>query len=411
MALNYLWVFFFLIAFVVGLIKLIFFGDTEIFKLLMDGMFDSAEMAVMKIALPLAGVMTFFMGILNIGEKAGAVNFLARIIRPFFSKLFPEIPPNDPVHGQMIMNFSANMLGLDNAATPFGLKAMQSLQNLNPTKNVASNAQIMFLVLHSAGPVLIPLSIMAQRSIYGAADASDIFIPCLIATYFATLTGMLFVAIKQKINLFDNVIISWLGSITLGIILLLWYLNGLPKDQIQIFSKVFSNLILYGLIISFMVGALIKKIDVFDAFIEGAKGGIETSLKIIPYLVGMLVAISALRNSGALAWTSDGIKYIVSLTGFDTRFTDALPTALMHPFSGGGSRAMMIDSMKTYGADSFVGRLSCVFQGSADTIFYVIALYFGSVNIKNTRYTLYAGLLADLVGVTVAIVVSYLFFG
>ncbi len=410
MALNFLWIAFFVVAFVVALFKLIVLGDTEIFKLIIDGMFDSSETAVMKIALPLAGVMTFFMGLLNIGEKAGAINFLARITGPFFSRLFPEIPANHPANGQMIMNFSANMLGLDNAATPFGLKAMQSLQELNPNKAVASNAQIMFLVLHSAGPVLIPLSIMAQRAIYGAADASDIFIPCLIATYVATLTGLLFVAFKQKINLLDPVILSWLGGITAFIGVVLWYFSSIPKEEIEKISKVVSNLILFTFIVSFLLGALRKKVDVFDVFIEGAKGGFETSVRIIPYLVAMLVGISALRNSGALNMVVDGMKYLVALAGMNTDFTDALPTALMHPLSGGGSRAMMIDTMKTFGPDSFAGRLSCVFQGSADTIFYVIALYFGSVNIKQTRYTLWAGLTADLAGIITAIWVSYLFF-
>ncbi len=410
MALNFLWIAFFIVAFVVALFKLIVLGDTEIFKLIIDGMFDSSETAVMKIALPLAGVMTFFMGLLNIGEKAGAINFLARITGPFFSRLFPEIPANHPANGQMIMNFSANMLGLDNAATPFGLKAMQSLQELNPNKAVASNAQIMFLVLHSAGPVLIPLSIMAQRAIYGAVDASDIFIPCLIATYVATLTGLLFVAFKQKINLLDPVILSWLGGITAFIGVVLWYFSSIPKEEIEKISKVVSNLILFTFIVSFLLGALRKKVDVFDVFIEGAKGGFETSVRIIPYLVAMLVGISALRNSGALNMVVDGMKYLVALAGMNTDFTDALPTALMHPLSGGGSRAMMIDTMKTFGPDSFAGRLSCVFQGSADTIFYVIALYFGSVNIKQTRYTLWAGLTADLAGIITAIWVSYLFF-
>jgi spore maturation protein SpmA/spore maturation protein SpmB len=410
MALNYLWIAFFIVAFIVALFKLIFLGDTEIFKLLMDGMFDSAEMAVMKIALPLAGVMTFFMGLLNIGEKAGATRFLARITNSFFQKLFPEIPKNHPANGQMIMNFSSNMLGLDNAATPFGLKAMQSLQDLNPSKETASNAQIMFMVLHSAGPVLIPLSIMAQRSIYGAADASDVFIPCLIATYVATVTGLVFVAIKQNINLLDKTIVTWLGGISMAIGLLLWYFSSLPKASIETQSKVLSNFILFAIIVSFLSVALRKKIDVFGTFIEGAKGGFETSVKIIPYLVGMLVAISALRNSGVLTYIVDAMKIGITAIGLNTDFTDALPTALMHPLSGGGSRAMMIDTMKTFGPDSFAGRLSCVFQGSADTILYILALYFGSVNIKNTRYTLWAGLLADLAGIVTAILVSYLFF-
>ncbi len=410
MALNYIWIAFFIIAFAVALFKLIFFGDTEIFKLLMDGMFDSAEMAVMKIALPLAGVMTFFMGLLKIGEKAGAIGFLARIVGPFFSRLFPEIPQNHPVHGQMIMNFSANMLGLDNAATPFGLRAMQSLQELNPQKDTASNAQIMFLTLHSAGPVLIPISIMAQRSIYGAADASDIFIPCLIATYMATLAALLFVAFKQKINLIDKVIISWLGGITAFVGLALWYFSSLSKEQIEVTSKVVSNLILFSFIIAFILGAVRKRIDYFGTFIEGAKEGFETSIRVMPYLVGMLVAISLFRNSGALDYIVNGIRFGLNFTGINTEFVDALPTALMHPLSGSGSRAMMIDTMKTAGPDSFVGRLSCVFQGSSDTVLYVIALYFGSVNIRKTRYTLWAGLFADLISIITAIAVSYLFF-
>ncbi len=410
MALNYIWFAFFILAFVVAIIKFLFTGDTEIFKVIMDGMFDSAETAVMKIALPLAGVMTFFMGLLNIGEKAGATRFLARLTGPFFSKLFPEIPPNHPANGQMIMNFSSNMLGLDNAATPFGLKAMQSLQDLNPSKETASNAQIMFMVLHSAGPVIIPLSIMAQRSIYNAADPSDVFIPCLIATYVATVMGLIFVAIRQKINLFNSTVLAWLGGITLGIIALVAYFANLPKDQMQAQASIFSNFLLFSIIVTFLVGGYLKKVDLFGSFVEGAKGGFETSVKIIPYLVGMLVAISALRNSGVLGNITDGIKYLVEQMGMNAAWTDALPTALMHPLSGGGSRAMMIDTMKTFGPDSFAGRLSCVFQGSADTILYILALYFGSVNIKNTRYTLWAGLTADAMGVVTAILVSYLFF-
>ena len=411
MALNWIWFLFFGVAFVVAIIQFIFFGNTEIFKILVDGMFDSAEMAVMKIALPLAGVMTFFMGILQIGEKAGAIHFLARRIKPFFTRLFPEIPQDHTVHGQMIMNFSANLLGLDNAATPFGLKAMQGLQEINPVKETASNAQIMFLVLHSAGPVLIPLSIMAQRAIYGAQDASDVFIPCLMATYATTMTGLIIVSIKQKIKLFEPVLFAWISGLTLFLGGILWYFSQLPKESIEIQSKVFSNGILFLLIFSFIAAAFRKKIDIFGTFVEGAKGGFETSVKIIPYLVGMLVAISCLRNSGALGFVVDGMKWLVAQTSLDNRFTDAMPTALLHPISGSGSRAMMIDTMKTFGPDSFVGRLACVFQGSAETILYVVALYFGSVQVKNIRYTLWAGLFADLVGIITAVGVSYLFFG
>jgi spore maturation protein SpmA len=410
MALSKIWFAFFIIAFGAAIVTVFNTHDTTIFKTIVDGMFEAAEMAVMKIALPLAGVMTFFMGLLNIGEKAGATRFLARITAPFFQKLFPEVPANHPANGQMIMNFSSNILGLDNAATPFGLKAMQSLQELNPDKETASNAQIMFMVLHSAGPVLIPLSIMAQRAIYEAKDPSDVFLPCLIATIMATLTALVTTAIKQKINLFDTVLLKWLGGILLSVGLLIFYFINLPKEAIQVQSSFLSNFLLMTIIVAFLVGGYVKKVDLFGSFVEGAKGGFETSVKIIPYLVGMLVAISALRNSGVLSLITDQITNIVAYWGFDSSWTSALPTALMHPLSGGGSRALMIDTMKTYGPDSFAGRLACVFQGSSDTILYVLALYFGSVNIKNTRYTLWVGLLADFVGIVTAIYVSYLFF-
>jgi spore maturation protein SpmA/spore maturation protein SpmB len=410
MVLNYIWIGFFLVAFLVALFKLIFFGDTEIFKIIIEGMFDSAESAVMKLALPLAGVMTFFLGILKLGEEAGVIRRLAKIIAPFFSRLFPEVPRDHPANGQMIMNFSANMLGLDNAATPFGLKAMQSLQELNPKKDTASNSQIMFMVLHSAGPVLIPISIMAQRAIYKAADPSDIFIPALISVYVATLTGLLFVGIKQRLNFFDKVLMSWILGITGFIGFVLWFFSNLPKEEIEVVSKVVSNLVLMTFICGFVGGALYKKVDIFPTFIDGAKSGFETAVRVIPYLVGMLVAISAFRNSGALDYVVDFLKWIFSFTGINTDFTNALPTALMHPLSGSGSRAMMIETMKKYGVDSFEGRLSGVFQACSDTILYILALYFGSVSIKHTRYTLVAGLLADLAGVVTAIFVSYIFF-
>lgn len=410
MALNYIWVAFFVVAFIVALLKLIFLGDTEIFKLIVEGMFDSAKVAVMDISLPLAGVMTFFLGVLNVGEKAGAINFIARIIGPFFNQLFPEVPKNHPANGQMIMNFSANMLGLDNAATPFGLKAMQSLQELNPSKDIASNAQIMFLVLHTSGLTLIPLSIMAQRAILGASDPSDIFIPCLVGTYVTTVVSILLVATYQRINLFNRIVISWLGGITAGIALLLWYLSSLSKEGLETFSKITGSLILMIIIVSFLLGALRKKVDIFSTFIEGAKGGFDTSVRIIPYLVGMLVAISAFRNAGAMAYLVDGLKWLITLTGMDTTFTDALPVALMKPLSGSGARALMIDTMKEFGPDSFVGRLVCIFQGSADTTFYIVALYFGSVGIKNSRYAILAGLVADFVGVVAGILLGYFFF-
>ena len=382
MALNYIWISFFIIAFGIALIKLIFFGDTEIFKLLVEGLFDSTKTSVMDIALPLVGTMAFWLGIMNIGEKAGAINFLSRIVGPFFSRLFPEVPKNHPASGQMMMNFSANMLGLDNAATPLGLKAMGTLQELNPQKETASNAQIMFLVLHTSGLTILPISIIAQRAIMGAQDPTDIFIPCIIATFVATIAAMLIVSIWQKINLWDRVIISWLLGLIAFICLLVWYFTAyLSKEQISEVSKVISNVLLFAIPITFILGALRKKVNVFESFVEGAKGGFETSIKIIPYLVAMLAAISVLRNSGALSYVVEGVKWGFSFLNIDTRFTDSLPVALMKPLSGSGSRAMMLDSMKTFGPDSFVGRLSCVFQGSADTTFYIVALYFGSVGI------------------------------
>ncbi|WP_128543091.1 nucleoside recognition domain-containing protein [Larkinella soli] len=410
MALNYIWVAFFIIAFVIALFKLIFLGDTEIFKTVIEGLFDSSKSAVMDIALPLAGVMTFFLGLLNLGEKAGAINFLARIIGPFFNQLFPEVPRNHPANGQMIMNFSANMLGLDNAATPFGLRAMQSLQELNPDKETASNAQIMFLVLHTSGLTIVPLGVMAQRAILGATNPSDIFIPCLIGTYVATVFSMFIVALKQRINLFNGLVLGWLGGITAFLALILWYLSSLPKEQIEQVSRVVGNVILFCIIIAFLLGALRKKIDIFSTFIEGAKGGFETSVRIIPYLVGMLVAISAFRTSGALTYIVDGMKFLIGLTGVNTDFTDALPVALMRPLSGSASRALMIDAMKQFGPDSFVGRLSCIFQGAAETTFYIVALYFGSVGIRKTRYAIVAGLIADFAGVVAGIALGYFFF-
>ncbi len=411
MTLTYIWASFFIIGLIAALAQWIFLGDTEIFKKIIDGTFESAKVGVMEIALPLAGIMTLWLGILNIGEKAGAINLLAKIIAPFFSRIFPEVPKNHPANGHMVMNFSANLLGLDNAATPFGLKAMESLHTLNPNKDTASNAQIMFLVLHASGLTLIPLSIMAQRAVLGAADPSDIFIPCLIATYVATTVGMVAVAIKQRINLFNAVVIGWLGGITAFIVALIYYLSHyLTKTEITTFSKVSSNLILLLIIVGFITAALRKKIDVYDAFIEGAKGGIQTSLIIIPYLVGMLVAISVLRNSGVLGFIVNGFNWFFMQLGVNTDFTPALPTALMKPVSGSGARALMIDAMKTYGVDSFVGRLACVFQGSADTTFYIVALYFGSVGIKKTRYAVPLGLVAEFSGVIAAVWVAYLFF-
>jgi len=412
MALNYIWIAFFLIAFAIAFFKLVFLGDTEAFKLLVDGMFDSSKASVMDIALPLAGNMVLWLGILNIGERAGAMNFLARIVGPFLSRLFPEVPKKHPATGQMMMNFSANLLGLDNAATPLGLKAMSSLQELNPNKETASNAQIMFLVLHTSGLQLLPVTIIAQRFILHAKDPADVLIPCIIATYVATIVGMIAVAIKQKINLFDRVIFTWLGGMTAFILALVWYFTQyLDKEQITTVSKVSSNLLIYLIPVIFILGALYKKVNVFESFIDGAKGGFEVSVKIIPYLVAMLVAISVFRNSGALDYLNNGVRWAVTQMHLDTRFVDALPVAYMKPLSGSGSKAMMINTMQTFGADSFAGRLGSVFNGSADTTFYIVALYFGSVGIKRSRYAIPAGLIADFAGVVAAIFISYLFFG
>jgi spore maturation protein SpmA/spore maturation protein SpmB len=412
MALNYIWIGLFVIAFFITLGKLIFLGDVNAFQVLVEALFDSTQTSVMSIALPLIGTMAFWLGIMNIGEKAGAINFLSRIVGPFFNRLFPEVPKNHPATGQMMMNFSANLLGLDNAATPLGLKAMGSLQELNPNKETASNAQIMFLVLHTSGLTLLPISIIAQRAILGAKDPTDIFIPCIIATYVATLVGMLAVAFKQRINLLDKIVLAWLSGLTAFIGLLVWYFSVyLSKEEISTVSKVTSNLLLFSIPILFILGALYKKLNVFDIFIEGAKGGFETSIRIIPYLVAMLAAISVFRTSGALGYIVDGFKLAFDQFHMDTRFTDALPVAFMKPLSGSGAKAMMLDTMKAYGPDSFVGRLGCIFNGSADTTFYIVALYFGSVGIKKTRYAIPMGLIADLAGVIAAVFVAYLFFG
>jgi len=412
MALNYIWVAFFIIAFVIALIKLIFFGDTEIFMHLVNGMFDSSKSSVMDIALPLAGNMALWLGIMNIGEKAGAINFLSRIVGPFFSRLFPEVPKNHPATGNVLMSFSANLLGLDNAATPLGLKAMDSLQELNPNKETASNAQIMYLVLLTSGLQLLPVTIIAQRAILHATDPTDIFIPCIIATYVSAVSGIILVSIKQKINLFDRVIIAWLAGVTSLIALMVWYFTThLTKEQIGLVSKVASNLLLYTVPVVFIIGGVYKKLNLFEVFIEGAKKGFETSVKIIPYLVAMLVGISVFRNCGALGYLNDGLRWIVSSLHLDTRFVDAMPVAYMKPLSGSGSKAMMINTMQTFGTNSFAGRLGCIFNGSSDTTFYIVALYFGSVGIKKSRYAIPAGLFADLAGVIAAIFVGYLFFG
>jgi len=412
MALNYIWIAFFVIAFIIAFIKLVFLGDTEAFKIIVDSLFKSSESSVMDIALPLAGAMTLWLGIMNIGEKAGAIKFLSRIVGPFFQRIFPEVPKDHPAIGNLMMSFSANLLGLTNAATPLGLKAMDSLQELNPKKEEASNAQIMFLVLLTSGMQLLPVTIIAQRAILHAKDPTDIFIPCIIATYASAVVGMIAVAIKQKIKLFDRVIIAWLGGITLLITLLVWFLTThLTKEQISTFSKITSNVLLFAIPVIFIVGGLVKKINVFEVFIDGAKAGFETCIKIIPYLVAMLVGIAVFKACGALDYMNDGLRWIIASLGLDTRFVDAMPVAYMKPLSGSGSRAMMITTMQTYGTDSFAGRLGCIFNGSADTTFYIVALYFGSVGIKRSRYAIPFGLLADLAGIIAAIFVCYLFFG
>jgi spore maturation protein SpmA len=408
MALNLLWIIFFLLAFVTALVRLIFFGDTEIFKTMIDGVFDSAGTSV-QIAIGLIGVLAMFLGFLNVGEKAGAINFLSRIIGPFFNKLFPEVPKNHPSMGHMVMNFSANLLGLDNAATPFGLKAMKSLQELNPNKDTASNAQIMFMVLHASGLTIIPVSIIAQRAILKSNDPTSIFIPCLIVTFVATVVALTVVAFKQKINLFQPVILLWVGGISLLIGGGVYFLR-VHSSYIDPFSKIFSNGIILLLFVIFIIGGLVRRINVYESFIEGAKQGFQVAVTVIPYLVAMLVAISVLRSCGVLDFIVGGIGSFFHFLGLNTDFVPALPTALMRPLSGAAGRGMMITTMTQYGPDSFIGRLACIFQGTTDSTFYIVALYFGSVGISKVRYTIPVSLLADLSAIVTAILISYIFF-
>jgi len=418
MALNFVWIFFFVIGLIIALVKLIVFQDYEIFRKLVEGIFDASKSSVMEIALPLTGVMVFFMGLMNIGEKAGAIQFLARILNPFMKRLFPEVPEKHPAMGQMVMNFSANMLGLDNAATPFGLKAMESLQTLNPNKETASNAQIMFLVLHTSGLTLIPLSIIAYRASAGSTNPTSVFVPLMIATVVATIASIIITALYQRLK-FDWVMIAWLGSIIGGIFLFAYFIYHLPsqKDAPQgglftkeTFSNVLGNLILFLVICTFIIGGWVRKVNVFDAFIEGAKQGWEVIIKIIPYLVGIIVGIRVFRDSGALDAIIQGISWVFLHIGINSEFVPSLPVAIMRPFSGGGGRGLMLDVFKNYGVDSFLGQLASIFQGSADSTFYIIALYFGSVGIKKVRYAIWAGMLADLLGVIAAIGIAYLFF-
>jgi len=410
MILNYIWVGFFLIAFVIALIKLVFLGDLEIFPKLYTNTFQSAKTGF-EIALFLTGVLCLWLGIMKIGEKGGVVKIIYKAVGPLFNKLFPEIPKNHHSFGPMVMNISANMLGLDNAATPMGLKAMEGMQELNPNKDTASNSQIMFLVLNTSGLTILPTTIMAYRFQQGAADPADIFLPTLIATFFSTMAGLITVSIYQKIDLFSRTVILYLGSLSVFIALTILFFSQLEPELISTYSSTISNLLLFSIITSFMLLALTKGVNVYEAFVEGAKEGFAIAIKIIPYLVAMLVAIGVFRECGALDLLVGGIRRVVLMTGLDAAFVDALPTAFMKPLSGSGARGMMLSTMDTFGADSFAGRLSSVMQGSTETTFYVVAVYSGAVNIRRTRYAISCGLIADLAGIIAAIFLSYLFFG
>lgn len=410
MVLNYIWIAFFLIAFAVALVKLIFFGDVNVFTGIMNSTYESARTGF-EISLGLTGVLSLWLGIMKIGERGGMVELFSRAVAPLFSRLFPDIPRNHPASGSILMNISANMLGLDNAATPFGLKAMQELQEINPKKETASDPMIMFLVLNASGLTLIPVTIMVYRAQLGAANPADVFIPIMIATFASTLVGMIAVCLKQRINIFSRAIMGFLLAM-LGIIggtVVLF--RSMPQEQINIVSGLAANIFLFSIIVLFIVKALRRRINIFDAFIDGAKEGFKTAVTIIPFLIAILVGIGVFRASGAMDFLMEGLRDLVALTGLDTRWVDGMPTALMKPLSGSGARGMMIDAMQTFGADSFAGRLSAVFQGATDTTFYIVAVYYGAVNIKNSRYTVPYALLADLAGIIAAIFVAYLFFG
>jgi spore maturation protein SpmA len=407
--LNYIWIAFFLISLVVGLVRLIFFGDTEIFTTMVNSTFEMAGVSV-EICLGLIGVLTLWLGLMKVGERGGAVSLLAKVVRPFFNKLFPDVPKDHPVHGSIIMNFAANMLGLDNAATPLGLKAMQELQDLNPDKDSASNAQIMFLVLNTSGLTIIPISIMVYRAQQGAANPSDVFLPILLTTFFSTLAGLISVAVLQRINLLDKTVLAYLLGLTSLVGATIFYFSRLPQDQVETVSNVVANVLLFGIIAGFISLAMIRKVNVYEAFIDGAKDGFPVVIKIIPYLVAILVAIGVFRASGAMNYLVAAIGKAFTMAGINTDFIEALPTALMKPLSGSGARGMMIDAMQTHGADSFVGRLASTFQGATDTTFYAIALYFGSVGVKKTRYTVHCGLIADFTAIIAGIFIAYIFF-
>ncbi len=410
MVLNYIWITFFVVAFVIALVRLLFMGDTEIFPAIMNSTFSSAETAF-KISLGLTGVLSLWLGIMRIGEQGGVVSVFARILSPVFSRLFPDIPKGHPVTGTIFMNISANMLGLDNAATPMGLKAMEQMQELNPKKDTASNPMIMFLVLNTSGLTIIPVSIMVYRAQLGAAQPTDVFIPILLATFFSTMIGLLAVSLYQRINLFNRTLTLTLGGMCLAVAGIIWGFSNLSKEAMDTVSTSVANILLFSVIIGFIIAGVRKRVNVYEAFVDGAKEGFQTAVRIIPYLVAILVGIGVFRASGAMDILIGGVERLVSLCGGNTDFVGALPTALMKPLSGGGARGLMVDAMTTYGADSFTGRLACLFQGSTDTTFYILAVYFGSVNIKYTRHAVACGLLADLAGITAAIFIGYLFFG
>lgn len=409
MVLNYIWIAFFLTAFIVAVVRLIFLGDTEVFPAIINSTFDSSKTAF-EISLGLTGVLSLWMGIMRIGEQGGVIGIFSRLLSPLFTKLFPEIPKGHPVTGSIFMNLAANMLGLDNAATPLGLKAMEGLQELNPKKDTASNPMIMFLVLNTSGLTLIPISIMVYRAQLGAAQPTDVFVPILLATFFSTLAGIIAVSLYQRINLLNRTILLFLGGTSLVIAGIIYSFSMLSRQQIDIYSTTTANVFLFVIIIGFIVAGMRKKINVYDAFVEGAKEGFTTAVRIIPYLVAILVAIGVFRASGCMDYLIEGIANLVNLCGINSDFVGALPTALMKPLSGSGARGLMVDAMNTYGADSFVGRLSCIFQGSTDTTFYILAAYFGSVGVVRTRHAVPCGLLADLAGIIAAILICYLFF-
>lgn len=409
MVLNYIWVGFFLVAFVVALIKLIVFQDMQVFPAMLQSTFDMAK-AGLEISIGLAGVMSLWLGIMKIGEKGGMVPILSRLVGPFFSRLFPGIPKNHPATGSIIMNFSANILGLDNAATPLGLKAMTELQEINPDKDTASNPQIMFLVLNASSLTVIPISILADRAMLGSVNPTSIFIPTLIATFCSTFIGLLYVCIRQRINLFDPVLLAYIGGAMALIGGLIYYFSGLPPQDIQLQSSLLTGIIILSIIISFIVLGLRRRIHIFETFVEGAKEGFSISIRIIPFLVGILVAIGVFRAAGVLNYIQDGIAWTLAAMGVSTDFVPALPVGLLKPLSGQGARAMMIEISKQYGVDSFVGNLASIFRGCAETTLYVLALYFGSINVRNTRYAVTGGLIADAAGLAAGIFAGYLFF-